>query len=94
MSIRDNIAAIEERKRQAAERSGRRAEDVLLIAVTKLHTPEEINEAIDCGITDIGENKVQEILEKYDRVKPVRWHLIGHLQTKHFSYCLLNKAVL
>ncbi|MBQ6662792.1 MAG: YggS family pyridoxal phosphate-dependent enzyme [Firmicutes bacterium] len=88
MSIRDNIAAIEERKRQAAERSGRRAEDVLLIAVTKLHTPEEINEAIDCGITDIGENKVQEILEKYDRVKPVRWHLIGHLQTNKVKYII------
>lgn len=55
--------------------------DVTLIAVTKTHPPEVINEAIDCGITDIGENKVQEILAKYDQVKPVRWHLIGHLQT-------------
>ena len=42
---------------------------------------EEINKAIDWGVTDIGENKVQEILEKYPHVKPVRWHLIGHLQT-------------
>lgn len=56
-------------------------EGVLLLAVTKTHTVEEINEAIDHGVTDIGENKVQEILEKYDRVKPVRWHMIGHLQT-------------
>ena len=60
---------------------GRNPEDVLLVAVTKLHDVEEINEAIDCGITDIGENKVQEILSKYDQVKPVRWHFIGHLQT-------------
>ncbi len=56
-------------------------DDVLLIAVTKTHGVDEINEAIDAGVTDIGENKVQEILEKYDRVKPVRWHMIGHLQT-------------
>jgi PLP dependent protein len=56
-------------------------EGVLLVAVTKTRTVEEINEAIRLGVTDIGENKVQEILEKYDRVLPVRWHLIGHLQT-------------
>jgi PLP dependent protein len=54
---------------------------VLLVAVTKTRTVEEINEAIRLGVTDIGENKVQEILEKYDKVSPVRWHLIGHLQT-------------
>ncbi len=56
-------------------------DDILLIAVTKTHGVEEINRAIDAGVTDIGENKVQEILEKYDKVKPVRWHMIGHLQT-------------
>lgn len=54
---------------------------VTLVAVTKTHTYHEINEAIDAGVMDIGENKVQEILEKYDHVKPVRWHMIGHLQT-------------
>jgi PLP dependent protein len=56
-------------------------EGVLLVAVTKTRTTDEINEAIRLGVTDIGENKVQEILEKYDKVSPVRWHLIGHLQT-------------
>ena len=56
-------------------------DDVLLVAVTKTRTAEEINVAIQHGVTDIGENKVQEILEKYDKVDPVRWHLIGHLQT-------------
>lgn len=55
--------------------------EVLLVAVTKTHGVEEINEAISLGVTDIGENKVQEILEKYEKVNPVRWHLIGHLQT-------------
>ena len=60
----------------------------MLVAVTKLHTVEEINEAIDCGITDIGENKVQEIMDKFDHVKPVRWHLIGHLQTNKVKYII------
>ena len=81
MSIKENIARINQLKQEAARRSGRSGEDVLLVAVTKLHDPAEINEAIDCGITDIGENKVQEIMNKYEAVKPVRWHLIGHLQT-------------
>ena len=49
---------------------------------------DEINEAIDCGITDIGENKVQEIMDKYEHVKPVRWHLIGHLQTNKVKYII------
>lgn len=88
MSIKDNIANISRIKDSAAERSGRSGEDVLLVAVTKLHSPAEINEAIDSGITDIGENKVQEILDKYDKVKPVRWHLIGHLQTNKVKYII------
>ncbi len=61
---------------------------VLLVAVTKTHTPQEINTAIDEGVTDIGENKVQEILDKYDSVKPVRWHMIGHLQTNKVKYII------
>jgi PLP dependent protein len=69
--IRENLNAI----RQTIP------EGVLLVAVTKTRSAEEINDAISLGVTDIGENKVQEILEKYERVMPVRWHLIGHLQT-------------
>ena len=68
-------------------------QDVLLIAVTKTHPPEMINEAIGAGITDIGENKVQEILEKYDKVLPVRWHMIGHLQTNKVKY-IIDKVCL
>ncbi len=64
------------------------AKGVLLVAVTKTRTTEEINTAIDEGVTDIGENKVQEITEKYDSVKPVRWHMIGHLQTNKVKYII------
>lgn len=88
MSIKSNIEYINELKAAAAEKSGRTGDDVLLVAVTKLHTPEEMNEAIEAGITDIGENKVQEIMDKYYHVKPVRWHLIGHLQTNKVKYII------
>ena len=94
MSIHSNIEYIQELKGRAAEKSGRKADDVLLVAVTKLHSPQEMNEAIDAGITDIGENKVQEILDKYDRVKPVRWHLIGHLQTNKVKYIIDKVAMI
>lgn len=93
-NIRENIEKIREEKRLAAESCGRRADDVLLVAVTKTRTPEEINEAIDAGITDIGENKVQEIVDKFDRVKPVRWHLIGHLQTNKVKYIIDKVAMI
>ncbi len=73
---------------RSAACSGRSKEDVTLVAVTKTHGPDVINEAIDAGVTDIGENKVQEILEKYDHVKPVRWHLIGHLQSNKVKYII------
>ncbi|MEA4922291.1 MAG: YggS family pyridoxal phosphate-dependent enzyme [Eubacteriaceae bacterium] len=63
-------------------------EGVLLVAVTKTHPYQDINTAIDEGVTDIGENKVQEILDKYDHVKPVRWHMIGHLQTNKVKYII------
>ncbi len=88
MSIGGNIEYIKGLKDEAAKKSGRVGDDVLLVAVTKLHSTDEINEAIKCGITDIGENKVQEIMDKYDRVDPVRWHLIGHLQTNKVKYII------
>ncbi len=81
MGIRENYSAIEERVAAAAERSGRSRGDVTLVAVTKTHGTAEINEAIRAGASVIGENRVQEILEKQADVLPVTWHLIGHLQT-------------
>ena len=63
MSIGENYLEIVERKNRVAVRSGRNPEDVLLLAVTKLHTVEEIDQAISAGATDAGENRVQELLE-------------------------------
>ena len=86
--IESNLKITKAKIAEAAKKSGREEKDITLIAVTKTHSPEEINEAINCGVTDIGENKVQEIVEKYDRVNPVRWHLIGHLQTNKVKYII------
>ncbi|HPO04249.1 MAG TPA: YggS family pyridoxal phosphate-dependent enzyme [Bacillota bacterium] len=86
--IKDNISSIKKVIEAAIKRGGKCQEEVLLIAVTKTRTPEEINEAIAAGITDIGENKVQEITDKFDMVKPVRWHMIGHLQTNKVKYII------
>ena len=86
--IRGNLNKINEEIKLCAERCGRNAEDVLLCAVSKTRTPEEINVAIDAGVTDIGENKVQEIMDKFDAVKPVKWHMIGHLQTNKVKYII------
>lgn len=86
--IRANLGKINEQIKTAAEGCGRSADDVLLVAVSKTRTPEEINIAIDAGVTDIGENKVQEIMDKYDAVKPVKWHMIGHLQTNKVKYII------
>ena len=87
-AISENLKEIRNKIDIAAKKSNRSADDITLIAVTKTYSPDAINEAIDNGITDIGENKVQEIVEKYDLVKPVRWHLIGHLQTNKVKYII------
>ena len=87
MSIKDNLEKIRQNVAQACAQCGRNPEDVLILAVTKTRTADEINEAIRCGITDIGENRVQELLSKYDAVDPsARWHIIGHLQTNKVKY--------
>lgn len=86
--IRANLLQINNQIKACAENCGKTAEDVLLCAVSKTRTPEEINIAIDAGVTDIGENKVQEIMDKYDAVKPVKWHMIGHLQTNKVKYII------
>ena len=92
-NIAENIRMIEAEKADAARRSGRNPKDVILCAVTKNHTVEDINEAIAAGVTDIGENRVQELLDKYNEVAPVRWHMIGHLQTNKVKY-IIDKVCL
>ena len=88
MGIKENLDKIIDMKNRAALDAGRTPQDILLCAVTKTRSSDEINEAIRCGVTDIGENKVQEIVDKYDKILPVKWHLIGHLQTNKVKYII------
>ena len=83
--IRHNLEEVQVRIARAAERAGRPAADVRLVAVTKKSSPEWIRALLDCGVCDLGENYPQELWKKSevlaDRGDAIRWHLIGHLQT-------------
>jgi pyridoxal phosphate enzyme (YggS family) len=80
--IRAGIAALEARIAAACTRAGRAREDVLLVAVSKTFPAADVDHAIAAGMTDIGENKVQETRDKKPLVAGnARWHLIGHLQS-------------
>ena len=79
--VKDQYCEVQERVRKACLRSGRDPKDVTLIAVSKTKPLEMLLEAYDAGARDFGENKVQEILEKYPEMpEDARFHMIGHLQ--------------
>lgn len=89
LNIKENLDNIYSRIKVAAEKSGRRAEDIKLLAVTKTIDVDRIKNIYDYGILDMGENRVQELLEKYDQLdQSCKWHLIGHLQTNKVKYII------
>ena len=77
----ENYKEITQNIARAAEKSGRKYEDITLLAATKTVDVEVINHAIEAGVSFIGENRVQEFLSKYEQYNPVNMHFIGHLQT-------------
>ena len=77
----ENYKQITQNIAVAAEKSGRKYDDIILLAATKTVDVDVINHAIESGIKCIGENKVQEFLSKYENYLPVGQHFIGHLQT-------------
>ena len=88
-TISENLKRLEERIEKAALRSGRKKEDIILVAVTKNVEPERINQGIDAGIKIIGENRIQEAEEKFKFIaKDVEKHLVGHLQTNKVKKAL------
>lgn len=92
--LENNLNSVRERIKNALMRSGRREDEVKLIAVTKTVEADIINEAVGLGISDIGENRVQEILRKYNDIpSDINWHLIGHLQKNKVKY-IVDKACL
>ncbi|GAA0100043.1 YggS family pyridoxal phosphate-dependent enzyme [Paraclostridium bifermentans] len=88
-SIKSNLINIEKRINDSCEISDRSNEEVKLIAVTKTVDIDAVNEAIECGVTDVGENKPQELARKYEVIGDrVKWHLIGSLQTNKVKYII------
>ena len=85
--IRRNLDLVEARIQAACVRSGRNRDEVTLIAVSKTRPVSDIREAMKCGITVFGENKVQELRDKTDEItEPLHWHMIGHLQVNKVKY--------
>lgn len=82
-SIAENLEYVRERMRLACKRGGRNPEDVKLIGVTKTVPVERIREAVESGLTILGENYIQEARKKAEALSdlPISWHFIGHLQS-------------
>lgn len=85
--IKDNLLDVHNNMDIAINNGNRDSKEVSLIAVTKTKPVSMLKEAYDCGERDFGENKVQEILDKIDKLpSDIRWHMIGHLQTNKVKY--------
>lgn len=94
MSIAENIAEIRKNMEEARKKSPNPEQPVTLVAVTKTRTPEQLNEVLTAGQNILGENRVQELMDKYDAVNPgADWHIIGHLQSNKVKY-IADKVVL
>lgn len=85
--IRENIAEVKRNIEEACVRAGRKPNEVSLIAVSKTKPVPLLLEAYEAGCRDFGENKVQELMDKYEQLpKDIRWHMIGHLQRNKVKY--------
>ena len=92
--LEKNLKSIQDKVKDACKRSGRHLEDVTLIAVSKTKPVSMLQEIYDLGIRQFGENKVQELTDKYEKLpKDISWHMIGHLQRNKVKY-LIGKTTL
>lgn len=92
--LQRNYQEVKENIRKACERVNRKESEVTLIAVSKTKPLSDIEEVLAGGCIDFGENKVQELCDKEEKIsRPVNWHLIGHLQTNKVKY-IVHKAAL
>lgn len=92
--IRENLQDVNNRIKSAAEQAKRSLDEITLIAVSKTKPVPMLEEAYQLGCRDFGENKVQELCDKYEVLpKDIRWHLIGHLQTNKVKY-IVDKVYL
>lgn len=87
--IKENLDMVNKKIKIAAEKSARTLEDITLVAVTKTHGMDMIEEAIDCGVLNIGENRVQELMTKIEHIpENVNIHMIGQLQSNKVKYII------
>ena len=87
--LKENLKRVEDKITASCEHSGRNREDVTLIAVSKTKPVETLQEAYNIGVRVFGENKVQELVEKYETLpKDIHWHMIGHLQRNKVKYII------
>lgn len=92
--VKENYNYVKQQVEETAKACGRDPKEITLIAVSKTKPLENIEELIEIGVEDFGENKVQELCDKYEHVsQPVHFHLIGHLQTNKVKY-IVDKACL
>jgi pyridoxal phosphate enzyme (YggS family) len=92
VSVAENLGAVRERVSAACERAGRSPDDVAIVAVSKTFPATLVAEACRAGLTDVGENRVQEAAAKIPQAEALgshpRWHLVGHLQTNKVKTAL------
>ena len=89
LTIRDNLLKVRERIERAAQKAGRDPKGIRLVAVSKTVEVARIKEAIEAGVSILGENYVQEAQKKIEDIgKPVSWHFIGHLQSNKAKYAV------
>ena len=92
--LKDNFETVEKNIAAACARAGRDRSEVTLIAVSKTKPVDMLREVYEAGARDFGENKVQEICEKYDKLpSDIKWHMIGHLQRNKVKQ-VIDKATL
>lgn len=93
--LKENLEKVEANIARSCEKSGRAREDVTLIAVSKTKPVSMLQEVYDLGIREFGENKVQELVDKYDQLpSDIHWHLIGHLQRNKVKYIVDKVAMI
>jgi len=95
-AITERLGRVTERIALAAERAGRNPDEITLIAVSKTHDPAAVQVAVDAGVLDLGENRVQEAADKSKKIRSdgLRWHLIGHLQSNKARQAVLTFDVI
>ena len=92
--LAENLQGVEKRVENACRRAGRDRDEVTLIAVSKTKPVSMLEEIYEEGMRHFGENKVQELTEKYEQMpQDIRWHMIGHLQRNKVKY-IVDKATL